>query len=98
MKRFLLAVLAVFFLNGVGFAADSTTIKIGGIFDLTGFRLRREMVVSMAFDDWRRLEEATAEAIAWMSSRGADRELDGALLSVLARSTTSQCSARGLRV
>lgn len=36
MKRFLLAVLAVFLLSGVGFAAESTTIKIGGIFDLTG--------------------------------------------------------------
>jgi branched-chain amino acid transport system substrate-binding protein len=36
MKRFLLAVLVVFLLSGVAFAADSPTIKIGGIFDLTG--------------------------------------------------------------
>jgi branched-chain amino acid transport system substrate-binding protein len=36
MKRFLLTVLAVLLLSGVGFAADSSTIKIGGIFDLTG--------------------------------------------------------------
>jgi branched-chain amino acid transport system substrate-binding protein len=34
MKRFLLVVLAVFLLSGVGFAEP--TIKIGGIFDLTG--------------------------------------------------------------
>jgi len=34
MKRFLLVVFAVFLLSGVGFAQQ--TIKIGGIFDLTG--------------------------------------------------------------
>jgi branched-chain amino acid transport system substrate-binding protein len=34
MKRFLLVVMSVFLLNGVGFAQQ--TIKIGGIFDLTG--------------------------------------------------------------
>ena len=34
MKRFLLVVLSVFLLSGVGFAEP--TIKIGGIFDLTG--------------------------------------------------------------
>jgi branched-chain amino acid transport system substrate-binding protein len=34
MKRFLLVVLAVFLLSGVGFAQQ--TIKIGGIFDITG--------------------------------------------------------------
>ncbi|MFZ4438760.1 MAG: ABC transporter substrate-binding protein, partial [Syntrophales bacterium] len=34
MKRFLLVVLSVFLLNGVGFAQQ--TIKIGGIFDITG--------------------------------------------------------------
>ena len=34
MKRFLLVVLSVLLLSGVGFAQQ--TIKIGGIFDLTG--------------------------------------------------------------
>jgi hypothetical protein len=56
------------------------------------------MVLSMAFEDRWRFEEATAAAIVWISSIGAAREFDGALLSVLATSTTSQCSAKGLRV
>ena len=56
------------------------------------------MVLSMAFEERWRFEEATAAAIVWINSKGAAREFVGALLSVLATSTTSQCSAKGLRI
>jgi len=36
MKRFLFVMVSVFLLSGIGFAAEQPTIKIGGIFDLTG--------------------------------------------------------------
>ena len=36
MKNFLFVIVSVFLLSGIGFAAEQPTIKIGGIFDLTG--------------------------------------------------------------